>query len=295
MKKYFVYGYVCLLIFAGSCQFIRNVTFPDIGLLTYEVKGFSIALIAGFFMIAMLFRMNKSFFYLAYFGAIAGQVYTFIALYSQKIISSGFTFSLGFYLYVVAFILLIISLFFKFEEKKALAYDDKTLINNFANNIADNNNNIADSYVFGTYIFGIDGYESLVDKACCLCRDDKNKVLILYTANNNGVSKMEFKFDDIVEIKSKKRVILNESLEKKQDHTVENQLLASAIVAAPFGALIGSSKIFNDANVISKVNYKEVYELSIEYKIPEKTKILMIYCMENPEMFSNKFKNLQNM
>ncbi len=295
MKKYFIYGYVCLLIFAGGCQFIINATFPDISLLTYEVKGFSIALISGFFMIAMLFRTNKSFFYLACLGAISGQVYTFIALYSQKIISSGFTFSLGFYLYVLAFILLVISLFLKIDDKKSIAYDEKTLINNFANNITDNNNNIADSYVFGTYIFGIDGYENLVDKACCLCRDNKNNVLILYTVNNNVVSKMEFKFDDVLDINSKKRVILNETLEKKQDHTVENQLLASAIVAAPFGALIGSSKIFNDANVSSKVNFKEVYELSVEYKTSEKTKTLMIYCTENPEMFSNKFKNLQNM
>lgn len=344
MKKKLAIAFCVILIFSGWCEFF--VLGGVLGLNGYRIKGIKLTAVCSLFVAVMAARKAKEGYVLSSVLTILGYSYTaynvYITLAKAKELGNILvTFKLGFYLWALSFILLIIDLFLKFENKKEVPVEGNNILNNMVNNAGignmnnanninngmtntmntsignniggntgmnmnsanDNtgmNNNVSingstdntdvGNYVLGTYIFGVNGYESAADKACALINDVNNRLLSLYTINadNTGTVKLDFSYDSVIEVKSKKKIIMNEVTVQKKDHTVENQLLGVALLGGPLGAIVGSSKVFNDNSVNTKVNYNSLYELSVEYRTEKGSKILMIYCNEEPSEFVNK-------
>ena len=302
MKKNLAYAYCGILVLAGFLEFI--VIEGVGGINTYEIKGVLFSIIFATFIVAMVARNAKKGYYFSCIGALGGHIYTAYIVY-QKILkqsSLNFSFQIGFYLWALATVLLLIDLFLKFEKSDKVPVEGNNVLNTVLNNSDLSNMNNLDAnndsvnntgvgnYVLGTYIFGVNGYESAADKACALINDVNNRLLTLYTINadNTGTVKLDFSYDSVIEVKSKKKIIMNEVTAQKKDHTVENQLLGVALLGGPLGAIVGSYKVFNDNSVNTKVNYNSSYELSVEYRTEKGSKILMIYCNEEPEEFVNK-------
>lgn len=302
MKKKLAYAYCGILVLAEFLEFI--VIEGVVGIKTYEIKGVLFSIIFATFIVATVAKNAKNSYYFSCIGALGGHIYTAYIVYQKILKQSSLNFSLqiGFYLWALATVLLLIDLFLKFEKSDKVPVEGDNVLNNVlnnsdlsnmnnldANNDSVNNTNVG-NYVLGTYIFGVNGYESAADKACALINDVNNRVLTLYTINadNTGTVKLDFSYDTVIEVKSKKKIIMNEVTVQKKDHTVENQLLGVALLGGPLGAVVGNSKLFNDNSVNTKVNYNSLYELSVEYKVEKGSKILMIYCNEDPSEFVNK-------
>lgn len=132
-----VFGIVILI--AGMENFV-NIS-SVVTLLTSKVKGYTLVLFSTFFLVYSLFANKKLVYYLSLIFIFIGFVYTFYTLYN--VYDETVKLELGFYLYLIGFILFIITALIKDKNKEE---QDVQIIEE---------NSLDDNYVMGTYLFGL--------------------------------------------------------------------------------------------------------------------------------------------
>ena len=177
IKKFFSIIFVTLIVMAGIKKFV-NIN-SIVYLSTSEVKGYTLVFFGSFFFIYSIFTNKKLVYYLSLIFIFIGFLYTFYTLHN--VYDETVTLELGFYLYLISFILFIVTILIKDKNKEE---QDVQIIKE---------NSLNDNYVMGTYLFGLNKKE-FSNKPCAVTNIKGTKdILIILTSTETF--KIEVKYE----------------------------------------------------------------------------------------------------
>lgn len=278
-KKIVTVIYLVLLFYSGFKTFVR---FDTEYLLTFEIKGFSIVFTTSMFLLYTVYANRKKFYYIAVPIIFAGFGYTFYMVYHNY--SEMMQLELGFYLYIASFILFIVSLFFSMQESKN-HLEKKSTIQKVISDMKQKEQ-MQDSYMMGTYLFGIKGKPELSNHSCVITTNKDSKDIVLVIASNEAFQ-YEIKYEQIEMITVKSGVSMSSGgMSQVEDHSMERAMLASALLGV-WGPMISES--IGNLGESEKVNYKITYTVEVHYKLNEEKKKVVLIFHENPDRFFEKF------
>lgn len=278
-KKIVTVIYLVLLFYSGFKTFVR---FDTEYLLTFKIKGFSIVFTTSMFLLYTVYANRKKFYYIVVPIIFAGFGYTFYVVY--RTYSEMMQLEFGFYLYIASFILFIISLIFPMQESKN-HLEEKSTIQKVISDMKQKEQ-MQDSYMMGTYLFGIKGKPELSNHSCVITtnKDSKDIVLVI---ESNEVFQYEIKYEQIEIITVKSGLSMSSGgMHQVEDHSMERAVLASALLGI-WGPIISES--IGNLGESEKVNYKITYTVEVHYKLNEEKKKVVLTFHENPDRFFEKF------
>lgn len=252
---------------------------------TSEVVGFYIVYLGTICYLYAIFTKKKIVNVLASILITGGFLYTGLMTFKTLTEFSGhIKLGEGVFLYFLAAIFFFISLFMKEQDiKKKTSKEEQKLTENV------NNLDKETKYIIATYIYGIKEKKELANHQCILIHNDNTLELVISTKEN--VYKTNMKYSEILKIKVRKRIIVTQAQnETKEDHSIENQMLATAFVGGPLAFLITDNSLLNEINFNSKTECKELYECEIIKK--ENSKSIMLTLKKDPKPFFEPLKNI---
>lgn len=274
--------YLALLFYSGFKTFVRLDTEH---LLTFEIKGFSIAFTTSMFLLYIVYANRKKFYYIAVPIIFAGFGYTFYTVYHSY--SEMMQLELGFYLYIASFILFIVSLFFPMQESKNRSKKKSDI----QKVISDMNlkEQMRDNFMVGTYLFGIKGKPELSNHLCAITTNKDSKDIVLVIASTETFQ-YEIKYEQIEKITVKSGwSVSSNGMYQVEDHSTERAMLATALLGV-WGPMISES--VGDLGNDEKMNYKISFTVEIHYKLDGESKRIVLEFHEDPDRFFEKFTGL---
>ena len=267
LKKVFSIVFGIVILISGMENFV-NIS-SVVTLLTSEVKGYTLVLFSTFFLVYSLFANKKLVYYLSLIFIFIGFVYTFYTLYN--VYDETVTLELGLYLYLIGFILFIITALIKDKNKEE---QNVQIIEE---------NSLDDNYVMGTYLFGLNKKE-FSNKPCAVTniKDTKDMLIIL---TSTETLKIEVKYEQINKIVVKKNVSMKSGNQFVEDDTVSKTLLATALIGV-WGPVIAQSI---DTTGHNKVKYQTSYLVEIYYNELDEEKKVLLETPKNPDSFFKVF------
>lgn len=276
-----IFSIVCyfVLIFAGIQVFVTINSLVSMD--TYQIKGYSLVMIAFLFFIYSIFTNKKPVYYISIVFIIGGYTYTFYTLY--RINDNALSFKSGFFLYVLSFILFIITLLLKIKTKNKK--EDNNLIKSISQ--TSKNSSVEEKYIIGTYLYGIKGKPEFSNRSCAVTTngDSKNLIIIL---TSNSTFNYEIKYEQIQKITVKKGLSISHgSTQLAEDHTTEKMMLGYALAG-----IWGSMLVENLNSSSDKIKYSVGFTVEILYKIGEESKKIVIEFPQNPDYFFRSYAEL---
>ncbi len=289
IKNTVVYCYLVTLLISLFNKYIYIVSSFDASeyvlLNTFEIKGVNIVILCSSVFIFSYLRKIKILYYISFAGAIAGYIYSFLGTYNVlKYDGIGATINLevGFYLYTLAFILLVLHLFFKTQEKKVVTQDNPF--------IKETENIDKNDYLFSEFVMGIK--EINYNTFMLLANDYNKKIMnIRYKLNGNPMN-ISINHENIKSIAFVSKVIMNKVPYKPEDNEHANFLLSTLLFSGnPLSFTISKSLLDSWTPDEKSYNFNNLFELTITL---ENNQVLVFETFSNPEFFINKFYQTKN-
>ena len=268
-----------LLFFSGFSEYIY---YASKSVMTAYVKGFPIALFSLMILLYGLKVKNNYIKNIAIIGIFLGYLYTFYStfpiLFSEEFKESGFSIGIGFYGYILSFIVFIIALFF--QEKKNLKTEDGNKVE-------------VDSsiYVLGHLVLGYKGIP--YGKLTLLKNDIDNKEIIIeYKDETNNILSKKISYSYISSINLNTSVVMKEIKPEQSasDYEEANLLLTAALFGGGLMQLAANDSLNSFISIYTKVKTKTMYNIEILFKENDETKKLLLEVNTNPFEFVEKLK-----
>lgn len=251
---------------------------------TIDVKGCLIvcgglgALILGFMII------NKPAIFFGYLLSLGGYVYTAFVIIKASKLASGYNrlsdivnidLHLGFYLYVLSAIMLLISLFVKSDnsEVEDNKYDVEQLDR--------------DSFLLCNMVLGV---KEIPFNTLVLLKRDDNDLLINYQ-NGETCNTYKIPLNTIVDI-----VLSQDMSIGNEDNSLDGMstVLAYSLFGGNLIAAMGASEIMNAVtDDYEKTEFKTCFVITIKYKNGDEESEIKVKAKKNPKEFIKKFKNME--
>ena len=199
---------------------------------------------------------------------ISSCIYIYVII---KSLLNAYTFATGFYVYILSFVIMLVSLLFDrdVKEKKEKKRHKKKTTKEKDNK----------KYVVGRYIYGIKKKPKLYNSPCVILKDDTNlKVLILSDPDVETV----IPNDKIIDITYKEDILIKreDSLSSEEKKHIAKYIYNSKTKVDMLEKRINDSK--------KKMSFTLKYEVKIKYKTTKVDKELLIKTDMNPKEILEK-------
>ena len=270
-KKIFAILFVVAMMF---CLILTGFVVEGKNVLISKVPGFYFVDLFSIVYLFSLYMKNKTPYYISIIGIYLSYTYSIYQIYLLLTSKYSVLISIGFFIYVLAFLLFNISL--KIKEKKEIL-----------NPIVDKKEQ--KKCLICSYLYGIKNKPELANSQCAILYSEDFKTLLIKVVNQEKIEEYNIELNKIKSITCKASMTRQTATYDPQEDRLEFAALSAYLFGA-FGGLVTEAISNGPSTVTTK--YNTVFLTEILYDLNNEENKIVIQTNKQPTDFFDETKDL---
>lgn len=273
----------CILFFGGYSEYLYYLTER---ILMYQIKGFTLTLIGFIFLVYSTKVKNSTLTIISNIAVLAGFVYTFYIVIplitSTRFEQSGINLGIGFYIHILSFIIFIVSIFVK-SNNKVVSVETEV-----ANKYPELNDS---DYIIGNILLG---FKEIPYKQLSVIKNDQNnKRICIEYKDEETIKEIGIPYNQIKGTKYTPQLIMQQTPNIPADASYEgaNELLAFALMGPGLGQIAMTGALDSFVDSYQKSSLKTLFKIEIIFSVDGEERKLAIETSKKPDRFIEKLEN----